>query len=187
MSDVLRLFEMTLDQFFPSQGFILLDQDGSLVRSTTHARQLCQRLWAGAAVPAENSDPIFLPTAIQERSKVLIESREQITDREVELQDEVALEDATRIRIQAKWIKLDPEGSYFILVTLTDLVEVAANRARLDAFRYCFTPKETEVWELRLQELSYREICQHQYISENTVKRHIKSINSKRKSGDMEL
>ena len=179
MFDQGLLFETVLDNFFPSQGFILLDENGHLLESTHNARQLCQLLWKGSVIPSESSAPVFLPAEIKERSELLIQNCFQGLACDGEIQDELVVADAIQIRIQARWVKLAPNEARYILVVLTNLVEVAHNRAKLDALRYCFTPKETEVWQLRLRNFSYREICQHQYVTENTVKHHIKSIKSK--------
>ncbi len=55
--------------------------------------------------------------------------------------------------------------------------------ATLEMLRYGLTPREREVWMLRRSGRSYQEIADALYISVDTVKRHLKNINTKRQEG----
>ena len=179
------VFETFLDRIFASQGFMLLDQTGSLVQSSPTARSLC-RAWQKVAeiqvcqLGSRHQD-MALPADIQKLALSLIEGRQLFPELKFQLQDTVLLQENTRINIQAEWIILESQRSSYILVTLENLTEVAHQRALFDAYQYHFTQREIEVWELHLQGLSYRQIAQALFISVNTVKRHMKSIHSKRK------
>ncbi|MGB3614544.1 MAG: helix-turn-helix transcriptional regulator [Elainellaceae cyanobacterium] len=178
------VFETFLDRIFPSQGLLLLDQAGQLIQNSPQARQLCSALTASEAVvlravPAQGQS--LLPAQIHTLVQGLIESRELFPNQSIQLQDQLTLDDNTSIHIQAEWIDLGAQSSPCIVVTLEDLTEVTHQRALFDAYRYHFTPRETEVWELHLQGLSYRQISEAFFISLNTVKRHMKSIYGKRR------
>jgi DNA-binding CsgD family transcriptional regulator len=67
-------------------------------------------------------------------------------------------------------------------VTLEDLTQVAQQLAIAAMHQYGLTPREAEVWQYRLQGYSYQQMAQELHISENTVKKHIKNILSKRRS-----
>lgn len=47
------------------------------------------------------------------------------------------------------------------------------------AKRYGLTKRETELWQLRRDRLSYQQIADKLFISPNTVKRHLQSVHSK--------
>jgi len=178
------VFETFLDRIFPSQGLLLLDQTGQLIQSSPQARQLCSALKAPEAaarrtIPAQGQS--LLPDQIHTLVQGLIESRDLFPNQSIQLQDQLTLSDNTPVHIQAEWINLGSQSSPCIVVTLEDLTEVTHQRALFDAYRYHFTPRETEVWELHLQGLSYREISEAFFISLNTVKRHMKSIYGKRR------
>lgn len=170
------IFETFIDQLFPSQGILLLDQSGRLIQSSPKARQLCQALCSHGTEHGPQ-----LPSAIKTLVQHLIESRELFPNQPIQLQDDLRLENSVPIHLQAEWIYIDPQASSYIVVTLEDLAEVTHQRSLFDAYRYGFTPRETEVWELHLRGLSYREIAEECVITMNTVKRHMKSIHGKRR------
>jgi DNA-binding CsgD family transcriptional regulator len=52
----------------------------------------------------------------------------------------------------------------------------------LEAQYFGLTPRESEVWDLRNQGRSRREIADHLYISIDTVKKHLANIQIKRQT-----
>jgi DNA-binding CsgD family transcriptional regulator len=69
-----------------------------------------------------------------------------------------------------------------VLVTLEDRGQSIENLAIADMKKFELTDREGQVWQLRLAGRSYREIAAELYITDNTVKKHIKSILSKRRA-----
>lgn len=173
------IFETFLDHLFPSQGLLLLDQAGSLVQSSPKARRLCQALQTAEAKPGGVTSE--LPREITTLAQRLIESRKLFPDQPIQLQDNLPLANNAQIHVQAEWIHIERRSPSYIMVTLENVLEVSHQRALFDAYRYNFTPRETEVWELHLQGFSYRQIAEAFVISMNTVKRHMKSIHGKRR------
>ena len=169
------VFETCLDHIFPSQGLLLLDQDGQLIQSSPQARQLC-----GMSPDPRPGQRATLPKEISQLAQRLAESRLLFPGETIQLEDTLTIGDIT-LQVQAKWIDLShaPAG---IVVTLENVVEVTHQRALFDAYRYQFTPRETEVWELHLRGLSYQQIAEAFFISMNTVKRHMKSIYGKQRA-----
>ena len=104
-----------------------------------------------------------------------------------------ATEDDLRLRIRAQWLTLPPESVHqtnhlsssdsqaYILVTLEDKDQSIQHLATTDKKRYRLTPRETEIWQMRLRGQSYRDIAAHLVISQNTVKKHLKNIFAKRR------
>ncbi|NER83690.1 MAG: hypothetical protein F6K42_29920 [Leptolyngbya sp. SIO1D8] len=178
------VFETFLDHVFPSQGFMLLDHQGNVVQSNGKARQICRVLLADAAPltgPDFRAKFAALPAEIKTLISAAIESCKLFPHLKFQLEDTVVLQDKTRIRLQVEWIHLDDQAASGIVVTLEDLTEAAHQRALLEANRYNLTDRETQVWELTLQRLSYRQIGEELFISVNTVKRHIKNIHMKQR------
>lgn len=73
-----------------------------------------------------------------------------------------------------------PEQSY-ILVTMEDRNQSIQHLVTADQTRYRLTPRETEIWQMRLLGQSYRDIAERLIISTNTVKKHLKNILAKRR------
>ena len=80
--------------------------------------------------------------------------------------------------LNAEWIVLEEPS---ILVRLEDMTQSAGRRALGDACRYNLTPRETEVWALFLQGLSYQDISDQLFVTMSTVKKHMKNVYSKRR------
>ena len=87
-----------------------------------------------------------------------------------------------RVRIQPLDLKVQEEDC--LMLILEDRHQAYRRRAVADGQRYGLTPREVDVWELRLQERSYEAIANTLFITENTVKKHVKSILAKRRGED---
>jgi len=178
------MFESLWGRLFPAQGSLLLDYNGQLLLSTPKARALCQSIhWADDESGETAGSPCLfeLPTAITNLCELLIDSLEDEMSQHLQLQEELFDESGLHIQIKGEWVELGETMPKCILVTLEDLAQVACQRSRCDAHRYNFTARETEVWALYLQGLSYREIGRRLYIAVSTVKKHLKSAQSKRR------
>jgi DNA-binding CsgD family transcriptional regulator len=179
-------FETFLDQVLPLQGFILLDQQGGLIQSSPRGRLLCQTLQIGSE-SAEAWPNVTLPPAIHNLAQSLIESRSLFPEKDFQLQDDVVLEDNTQVRLQARWVSLGAQYPACIVVILIDLTEEIRQRAVFDAYQYQLTQREMEVWSLHLQGYSYQQMGEALSIAINTVKKHMKSILSKRRAESCSL
>ncbi|MEM9806319.1 MAG: helix-turn-helix transcriptional regulator [Cyanobacteria bacterium P01_D01_bin.56] len=87
-----------------------------------------------------------------------------------------------RVRIQPLNLKVQEEDC--LMLILEDRHQAYRRRAVADGHRYGLTPREVDVWELRLQQQSYETIANTLFITENTVKIHVKSVLAKRRGGD---
>ena len=85
--------------------------------------------------------------------------------------------------MRVQWFDWDNDacqvGNCF-LITLEDRQQSLAVIANQEAQRYGLTTRETDVWCLKRKGSSYKEIAKALFISENTVKKHVKNIYSKR-------
>ncbi|NET10687.1 MAG: helix-turn-helix transcriptional regulator [Symploca sp. SIO2B6] len=72
-----------------------------------------------------------------------------------------------------------PEDQRHILITIEDLAVCQQHILSAEVQHYRLTPRETEIYTLRSQRQSYKDIAKALFISINTVKRHCKSIKFK--------
>ncbi|MGC9505112.1 response regulator transcription factor [Baaleninema sp.] len=84
------------------------------------------------------------------------------------------------LRLRFRWIPLGLSEGF--LVTFEDISQIVPHRVLAEAKAYGFTERESEVWLLRSQGLSYKQIAARLYISEHTVKKHLRNARSKRDS-----
>lgn len=179
------LFDSFLGKLFPFQGLLLLDEIGQLIHSNPKARTLCHSLQQHSSTHLpENSlgqAPITLPQQVSTFCALLIEARTEFPGQPLQLREDIFLDNGLRVHLSAKWIDLEGQPSPCILVQLEDVTQIAGQRALCDACRYHFTPRETEVWALYLQGLSYQELGKQLFIAQSTVRKHMKSIHSKRR------
>lgn len=177
--DLDLIFEVLLGQFFPFRGFILFDAAGNLLRSTTKADEFCLLLHKGVkgqAFGAVDKLPTTLPEQVLALRNFLKDSCDDFPENMLQLYDTAFLPGGIRLHLNVEWIELADQPTKCILVTIEDLTQIAHHRAMADAYRYELTERETEVWELYLQGLSYRDVSDELFIALNTVKKHMKNI-----------
>ena len=178
------IFESFLGQLFPYRGLLLLDEAGNLLQSTSKARELCQ-LIEQAAPKAQPvlpcADAIALPQSVKTLCEFLVDSRLEFPEQPLQLNDDLFFGNGLRVRLNAEWVSIARSSDPCILVRLEDITQIARQRALCDAGRYKLTPRETEVWGLYLEGLSYRQVSERLFIAMATVKKHMKSIHSKRR------
>ncbi len=178
--DLDLIFEILLGQFFPFRGFILFDEAGHLLRSTTKADEFCMLLHKGSQGQVfgsiDRQSVSVIPEPVTTLCKYLRESCDDFPDYTLQLYDTVFLPGGIRLYLNVEWIDLLDQPTKCILVTIEDLTQIAQHRAIADTYRYDLTERETEVWRLYLQGLSYREVSDELIIALNTVKKHMKNI-----------
>lgn len=154
-------------------GVFILTAQGELVHANTQAHQIGERLDQGAS----QSNAV-----IQEIWRVcesLRESHELFPDQKIIIESEIATDTSTIYQIQARWLELAESEHRFLLVTLKARDQDIKNSAIADINKYGLTPREAEVWLLRQAQHSYKEIADKLYITNNTVKKHLKNIYAK--------
>jgi DNA-binding CsgD family transcriptional regulator len=154
-------------------GLLIVTCTGEVLLTNTHARRLCRQIQAVSASPEQ------LPAEVQRVCRALVDSRQMFPDQKIAPETELETPDGATIRVRVQWIELDAGQPDCLLVTLEDRSQSMQNLAIADARKYGFTPRETEVWALRRTGCSYKEIAARLYISQNTVKRHVKNILAK--------
>ncbi|MEM9944913.1 MAG: LuxR C-terminal-related transcriptional regulator [Cyanobacteria bacterium P01_D01_bin.36] len=181
------IFESFLGQLFPYRGLLLLDETGQLLQSTLKARELCQSIEQATAnlitqPNLSSEDSIVLPQPVMTLCEFLIDSQLEFPEQPFQLSDDLFFGNGLRIRLNAERVSIAGRPNPCILVRLEDSTQIAGQRALCDECRYGLTPRETEVWELYLQGLSYRQVGERLVIEISTVRKHMKSVYSKRRN-----
>jgi RNA polymerase sigma factor (sigma-70 family) len=182
-------------------GVVLVSEQGNVLQANECAHQICHRLNAQSVSKSANgvngsgdrNDSSLrlnaLPQEVWQVCQTLLESDRLSTDQKAIPELELTLSDHSTVRIRAQKFNWDSNPdeqsgdlSRCILVTLEDRHQTSQHRAIADLLKFNLTPREGEIWQLRLQGYSYREIAEQLYITENTVKKHVKNILAKRQS-----
>lgn len=181
-------------------GIIVVATDGEVMQFNARAAQLCPTLAQNSFIQSsfksnKNSERGALPVAIWHLCEALIDSHDFFPSHTLISESEVRLH-STLIRLRAQWLTIHPANEVsefgrtklsiqsvqsFILVTLEDRYEASKHLAMTDRQMHGLTQREGETWQLRLQGQTYREIAAQLYITEHTVRKHIKSILAKRR------
>lgn len=157
-------------------GIAIFSDRGELIHANKKARMLYQQL------PSDPAHPHGVPQAIWQVCQALIEGRQLWSDRTLVIESEVTTPRSKTLRLRGRWFQwADSEPSY-LSISLEDNRHSFQEQAIADTQKYGLTPREAEVWSLRCAHQSYKEIAAQLYISENTVKKHMKNVNAKRQA-----
>jgi len=154
-------------------GIFIVTTEGKLIHGNEYARAICRQLMPKEA--ASNA----VPEEIWRVCQSLIESRKLFPDEKIIIESEIKPTPTVKLRVRTRWLQLCVNKHNFLLVTLEDCNQYSQSIAIADAKKYNLTNRETEVWQLRRANLSYKEIANQLYITINTVKKHLKNIHAK--------
>lgn len=179
------IFNVILGQLFPCEGLLLLNQTGQLIQSNPKARELCRVVQQGLASCAVEGSvsyvDMLLPRQVTRYYESLGAGYLELPEQPFQLSEEICLETGVRIQLKVERISLGEQCSPYLLVRLEDMTQTALQRACWDTHRYHLTQRESEVWALYLQGLSYQEVGDQLFISRDTVSKHMKNVYSKRR------
>ncbi len=157
-------------------GFIIADQTGKIKKINVPAQRICDLL---------SAESNMLPTEVWKVCQAALNNQDVLSFQKIGLDAEITLSDGTvRIRVQNIQLAQTP----YLMIVLEDRQQTIRNKALSDATLFGLTERETEVWQLRLRGADYREISTALWISQNTVKKHVKNILAKQRGrqDDME-
>ncbi len=164
-------------------GLVIVSQDGTILHKNKRAKTLLKEM----ACPSSTN----IPEVLWHPCQSLIENQDELSellpaDYTIVLEDEISTEHGT-IHMRAQWFDWDNNAyqpSNCFLITLEDRQQSLSAIANQEAQRYSLTTRETDVWCLKRQGCSYKEIARALFISENTVKKHLKNIYSKKEQSN---
>lgn len=160
-------------------GIMLLTDQGELLFANGCAKRICHQL------SEKLSENLSLrngavPRQVWRSCQTLIKGQQEFPEHTIIIEDEIKTEEALAIRLRAQWLQLHSVERPCLLVTLEDRQQSAQYKAIAEAQRYGLTARETQVWMLKQAGHTYKAISHQLHIAEDTVKKHIKSIHSKR-------
>ncbi|MEH2455543.1 helix-turn-helix transcriptional regulator [Nostoc sp.] len=157
-------------------GILILSKAGKVIHANASAHRLCCQFNQG------NCNQNFVPPAIWDLCKSLLNSRYLFSDKLLILSDEIVLDKSNIFRIRMRLLDLDGFEVPCLLVTIENQYESVKNVALTEVKKFDLTPREAEIWFLYRSNYSYKEIANKLYITINTVKKHMKNIHTKRQA-----
>ena len=157
-------------------GILILSKAGKVIHANASAHRLCCQFNQG------NFNQNFVPPAIWNLCKSLLNSRYFFSDKLLILSDEIVLDKSNIFRIRVRLLDLDGFEVPCLLVTIENQYESVKNVALTEVKKFDLTPREAEIWFLYRSNYSYKEIANKLYITINTVKKHMKNIHTKRQA-----
>lgn len=160
---------------------MIMNHHGEILQANAKAVDICQQLTADHQECGQGAN--YLPAMIQPLFVALLETQCQFPKQSVLPEFQLYLSDGTSLRIRSQFLDIPRSVSEmpYVLMTIENRQESLLRVAIGDAHRFGLTEREAEVWHLRLLGHSYREIAQELYITENTVRKHVKSVLAKRR------
>ncbi|MBW4522972.1 MAG: helix-turn-helix transcriptional regulator [Scytolyngbya sp. HA4215-MV1] len=155
-------------------GILILSMRGEWIHANGFARRVCQQL----AQDQVRSHPV--PEEIWHVCRALIDSAQMFPNQALVMESEVKPDHSTTLRVRARWLSIDPADKPYLLVIIEDQRQSMENMAISEADRYRLTPREAEVWRLRRVGYTRKQIAMDLYITEETVKKHLRNIQMKR-------
>lgn len=158
-------------------GFIITNQTGEIERINNPAQRICALLQAKANA---------LPVEIWRICQSALQNQTVRSFQKSGIDADIILPGLGTVRVRVQNIHL--EQVPHLLIILEDRQQTLRNKALSDAALFGLTERETEVWQMRLRGSDYHEISATLWISQNTVKKHVKNILAKQRShqDDME-
>jgi DNA-binding CsgD family transcriptional regulator len=171
-----QLLQAVIEGFI--DGILIVTPKGEILESNSRARELCN-------LSESNST---LPSPVMEVCEALVESQKLFPGQRIIPETETVI-GHVNLRIRVRWLHEDnPDGAFqgfpYLLVTLEDRQQTLQNVAIADTQKYDLTAREAEIWQMRLQGQSYQAIASQLFITQNTVKKHVKNILAKRRESD---
>jgi DNA-binding CsgD family transcriptional regulator len=167
------LFKLIVESFF--DGILILTDQGEWVESNEFARQICTQL------TPNQSRLNSVPQEIWLVCQSLIESYSFSPQQSASIESEMTANRSMPLRIRVQWLKLNAINRPCLLVILEDRSQSLHNLAISEVDKYGLTSREAEVWLLSRANYNRQRIAAELCISLNTVKKHLKNINAKRK------
>ncbi|MEO0758131.1 MAG: LuxR C-terminal-related transcriptional regulator [Cyanobacteria bacterium J06648_16] len=155
-------------------GILIVTDDRKLIYANAGGMRLLQRL--SAVQPKQK-----VPLEIWHICESLIKSRHLFPDQHWLIQSDIFIENLAALHVQAKWLSTEQIDQPCLLLLLEDRQHTIHSIAAQEAEQYGLTPREKEVWLLHRSHRTYKQISSELGITANTVKKHMKSIHSKRK------
>ncbi|MEL6139315.1 MAG: LuxR C-terminal-related transcriptional regulator [Cyanobacteria bacterium J06628_6] len=168
-----QLLQTALDNLV--DGLLIVTAAGRIVQQNTVATEMCQSMQVSDGCPE-------LPESLWTLCQPVFKNLANGLKTHFGLENDIADGRQRPIRVRVQVLDLAIDRVPCLLLVLEDRQAAYHRQAVADRRRFRLTPREQEVWELRLQGASYEAIATTLWIAENTVKKHMKSILAKRRA-----
>ncbi|WP_161635017.1 helix-turn-helix transcriptional regulator [Leptolyngbya sp. Heron Island J] len=126
-------------------------------------------------------ESVQVPQEICQICQSLMEVRNLFPNQCWLTQFDIFIENLAILHIRARWLTVDKLDQPYLLLLIEDRQTTINKIVSQEAEQYGLTPREREVWLLHRRGRTYKQIALELEITPNTVKKHMKSIHSKRK------
>lgn len=155
-------------------GILVLTEQQEILYTNTTAQRLLQQLSKSC-----RTNTMTLPREIWRSCEALIESQDLYPKQQFVIESEVSCEEVT-LCIRVQWLTIQASKQPCLLVRLQDHNQATQGLAIAEAQLWGLTHRETEVWQLRRAGLSRKQIAAALYIADDTAKKHLRNIHTKR-------
>jgi DNA-binding CsgD family transcriptional regulator len=170
LNSPLEFLQAVLESFV--DGILVLTEQKEQRYANQMAVRLCQQL---------TGKSYAIPKEVWQVCEALIGSRELYPDQSVVVESEVECEDA-KLRIRAQWLNVEAVEPPCLLVRLQDEHQAVQGLAIAESQSWGLTERETQVWVRRRAGCNRKQIADELFIALDTVKKHLKNIQTKRQN-----
>ncbi len=158
-----------------TDGILVLSEEKQILYANKNGTRLLNQL------SQDEDDSTIVPQELWYICQYLIQSKNLFPDQHWHIQSDILISHSTVLNIRAKWLDAGVNNSSCVLLMLEDRQQGIHNIAKEESERYGLTPREKEVWTLHRNNYTYKQIAKELAITPNTVKKHMRSIYSKKK------
>ncbi len=153
-------------------GILVLTEQKEQKYANQVAVQMCQQL---------TGKSYAIPQEVWQVCEALIGSRKLHPEQPIVVESEVECK-AAKLRIRAQWLRSEAFQRPCLLVRLQDQQQEVHGLAIAEAQSWGLTERETQVWMRRRADCNRKQIAAELYITVDTVKKHLKNIQTKRQN-----
>ncbi|MEB3212302.1 MAG: helix-turn-helix transcriptional regulator [Leptolyngbyaceae bacterium] len=159
-------------------GILIVSDTGKILHSNRLGRHLCDQLIDRPTSIDSTPKPVWqlCQTLLESQQSLRDDSRDQFL-----IEEDIQTTHGRNIRARVQFLNQD-SADLSMLVVLEDRFQAAHARAIAEGYQYGLTSRESEVWKYRCIGCTYKDISQKLFITVDTVKKHVKSIHSKRET-----
>lgn len=167
------IFEHIIDNLI--KGLLIITEQRQVLYCNTCADRILQQLSRNL------NGRDFIPPEIWHICNFLIEGRELFPHQLWIHESKLFVNSSWSVHVQARWLSLETFADPCLCLVMEDESQLIQEVAIEEAHRYGLTAREAQVWILHRTRYTYKEIAKELGITANTVKKHMKSILTKKK------
>ncbi|MEM9903724.1 MAG: LuxR C-terminal-related transcriptional regulator [Cyanobacteria bacterium P01_D01_bin.44] len=160
------------------RGLLLLTEQREILYSNAYANRALKLF---SQSPNERD---LIPLEIWHICNFLIEGRKLFPHQLWIHESKIFIDSSRSVLVQARWLSLETLQDPCLCLVMEDENQFIQEVAIEEAYRYGLTTREAQVWILHRMRYTYKDIARELEITANTVKKHMKSILTKKKQAE---